>query len=465
MSILDRYGIKEVADVTFYTINKDGTPDKPVLYLDTLKVSTIEQTAETASAKGGHGNAELLMWDYGKEITLNLEDALFSPKSMAIMLGIDPDDMTAFNKNKSSLTKTVLKKQVSVDVKTNAIYFAINGNKVIATNVKFYDEKDVVEPATGKVVPDSYVYATGTIGITGQELTVSADKFPGTYYITGSTFARSAQDGQDEMFDFIIPKAKMLSEVTLTMEAEGDPSTFSMKMKVLRPGNGQMMKLVKYRLPKIVLQKTLKLSGNYDTHSGLTDSGADLLAQIMDNGVLRLSSASSTTKSAVPYNGLKQMFTGKELLQVRKIEIDSSIKHVNRQGLGNRYLTNLQEVAFESSRGIELGLKIFEYYDNGNYLPGHIASSSTQRFKIDKIAFSGSVDFGNLALRYLEAKELYLPSSFTSSYYRDKDQLTCFKDANFGVCYVPKAKEELDWIEMDLVDAIQGTKIYTGGQG
>ena len=41
-SILDRYGIKEVADVTFYEINADGTPGKPVLYLDTLKVSTIE---------------------------------------------------------------------------------------------------------------------------------------------------------------------------------------------------------------------------------------------------------------------------------------------------------------------------------------------------------------------------------------------------------------------------------------
>jgi len=41
-SILDRYGIKEVCDVTFYEITKDGTPGKPVLFLDTLKVSTIE---------------------------------------------------------------------------------------------------------------------------------------------------------------------------------------------------------------------------------------------------------------------------------------------------------------------------------------------------------------------------------------------------------------------------------------
>ena len=54
-SILDKYGIKEVADVTFYKINDDGSRGDPVLYLDTLKVSTIEQTAEEAEARGGKG--------------------------------------------------------------------------------------------------------------------------------------------------------------------------------------------------------------------------------------------------------------------------------------------------------------------------------------------------------------------------------------------------------------------------
>jgi hypothetical protein len=45
-TILDRYGIKEVADVTFYELDSNGKACAPVLFLDTLKVSTIEQTAE-----------------------------------------------------------------------------------------------------------------------------------------------------------------------------------------------------------------------------------------------------------------------------------------------------------------------------------------------------------------------------------------------------------------------------------
>lgn len=86
MSLLDRYGIKEVADVTFYEL-KDNKPGKPVLYLDTLKISTAEQTAEATEARGGKGNASLMTWDYGKEITLSLEDALFSKQSLEVVYG------------------------------------------------------------------------------------------------------------------------------------------------------------------------------------------------------------------------------------------------------------------------------------------------------------------------------------------------------------------------------------------
>lgn len=57
------------------------------MYFDTLKVSTVEQTAEQTSARGGLGNPELITWDYGKEITVTLEDALFTPAQQSLMWG------------------------------------------------------------------------------------------------------------------------------------------------------------------------------------------------------------------------------------------------------------------------------------------------------------------------------------------------------------------------------------------
>lgn len=243
-NILDRYGIKEVADVMFYEINASGEAGKPVLYLDTLKVSTIEQTAEEATANGGKGNPPLISWDYGKEINVTLEDALFSAKSMALMFGSGIPSTSATGQ----LLKTISWTGTAVPT----VFEGPQGKKyaVPTTGVTTYD-------ATGATVT-SYTsgntyYTTFMMDITDvSTIEISANTFPGTYYITGDTYARAERNGVDEFFQFIIPKAKVQSENTITLEADGDPSVFNLNLKVLRPaGGGAMMKLVKYDMTAI----------------------------------------------------------------------------------------------------------------------------------------------------------------------------------------------------------------------
>ena len=182
VDILARYGIKEVADVTFYKILQGGGIGAPVLYLDTLKVSTTEQTAENTSARGGKGNAELVMWDYGKEITVTLEDALFSAKSMAIMYGVDPDEDTVDFKSLDKIRKTVPLSAIDVSG-TDAIVSTAAGDIKIPTEVKFYDSKAKEVTAEGATAKAKYEaakatasYATFDIDIEGQEIVISAEK-------------------------------------------------------------------------------------------------------------------------------------------------------------------------------------------------------------------------------------------------------------------------------------------------
>lgn len=258
-NVLSRYGIKEVADVTFYTINETtGEPNEPVLYLDTLKVSTIEQTSENSEARGGKGNAALIAWDYGKEITVTLEDALYSPKSLALIFGkTDTQGLPVFETATSGfkIFKTFLPSQVSY---TDSKYYAMYGGaKVELSEVKGWkisannqgDMEQVTATGGGSILDVADVqYITGKIAPgTPMVIDVSADGFPGTYYVTGDTYARRETDGVDEYFQFIIPKAKVLAESnTITLEAEGDPTVFNMSLKVLRPKDGVMMKLVQY---------------------------------------------------------------------------------------------------------------------------------------------------------------------------------------------------------------------------
>ena len=176
----EKFGVKEVADVHFYnTADVTGITDGivqlkkestgPVLKLDTLKVSTIEFTAEQSEARGGKGNPPLIIWDYGREVNVTLEDALLTKEALNMMFG---------------------------DATTD-----------------------------------------GTIEI-------NANKFPGTYTVVGKTFARDFATGEDKLFTFYIPKAKIQSENTLTMEAEGDPTVFNMSLRVMRGEGGKMMELI-----------------------------------------------------------------------------------------------------------------------------------------------------------------------------------------------------------------------------
>ena len=227
----------------------------PVLFLDTLKVSTIEQTAEQVYATGGRGNGNLIGWDYGKEITLNIEDALFSPASMSAIFGsYDGDDFRKGVKDVKSIDR-----MEKVTAKRSFIVPAGNQNGTPTeadrtAQAVFYDPRTMEPYPDGTPIAEGEIFYkfTRSIAYEGQSIgnmiEISADKFPGTYKIVGDTYVRSDSTGKDERFQFIIPQAKMTSEQTITLEADGDPAVFDMNMTVLRPDDGVMVRFVQYNV-------------------------------------------------------------------------------------------------------------------------------------------------------------------------------------------------------------------------
>ena len=80
----------------------------------------------------------------------------------------------------------------------------------------------------------------------GKQIVVDAQHFPGAYRLVGETYSRSRKTGQDQRFQFEIPLCKMGSDNNITLQADGDPTTFTMTLKVLRREDGVMMKLTQY---------------------------------------------------------------------------------------------------------------------------------------------------------------------------------------------------------------------------
>ena len=181
---LGKFGVKEVADVVFFPANamkidettgklvfneKPGTTEKykltdEKLRFTTLKVSSIEITAETTDARGGKGNAKLLTWDHSREGTLTLEDALLDLSCLQALMG---------------------------------------------------DKGGMIDKANNIVK-------------------ITTDSFAGNYCIVGTTYAKDQTTGDDHLFTFFVPNAKVGTDLNLEMTADGDPTVFNMTLTILR---------------------------------------------------------------------------------------------------------------------------------------------------------------------------------------------------------------------------------------
>lgn len=415
MNLFQKYGIKEVSDVVFYSINEIGDEVfyTPVLFLDTLKVSTLEKSAQKVSAQGGKGNKKLITWNYGKEITLNLEDALFSPASMSMIWGgllesklskytsaivkcnmankygtlhysikaypspaltdeeweiifevaeennLDSgsgnQNATKYKKNgdiiesyvaenrnsliykyfkrkwatetekamPQSIIDAIIKKIDSLD-KVGTIETDIHELEAIDRMEKcivkdrkgleistkkqkenllryykddktssytiFYDAKTMLPLLqvndAGKVLgwdgdkdddndgileeTDKFRIKIGTVyykwtrtvkykeseddGILGRTLVIDAETFPDDYKIVGETYIREQKTGKDQRYQFVIHRANVSSETSITLQADGDPTTFSMQIDVLTPPNDIQMELKQYNVEDDLLE-------------------------------------------------------------------------------------------------------------------------------------------------------------------------------------------------------------------
>ena len=316
VNIFDKYGIKEVANVYFEALDDDIKTGvykgDIVLYLDSLKVSTIETTAENVAAQGGWGNPRLVQWDYGKEINITLEDALMSLESLRFMMGgaikrtsddegkativvhhteeVEVDANGKVPAPKDHITGITMYpeavaghpiKLINLGGGTNSATAGtrtqITSGKMQALNVvKFKNPAAGINEETLPVAGDKIrifwdeIVKNNTTTEDAVEVTISPDTFPGTYRVVGDTLIRSEKTGRDEPFQFIIGKAKVQSNVTLTLQAEGDPSTFEMTLNVLRDGQ-EMMKLVRYNVLNSSEANTGDDTGSLNPSSSSTD--------------------------------------------------------------------------------------------------------------------------------------------------------------------------------------------------
>lgn len=268
-----RFGVREICDVAFRAKSKMTLggrtfyKNEPVIYFDSLKTSSLEGASTTVYATGGHGNTRLIAWEGERTLTFNMEDALISPESLAILSGAglakaaenNPVYVHMTSQGKVATKNTIVIPEIAC---WNGVATGTPGTGTAAdykhANADIFcmvlsDSGTVdVEPC----VPAAVVYGDGKTTITcyadgaaghkdlevGKVVLVDyyIKKVSNTilieitpeikgqnFYIEASTLFRDENTGLDMPAEFVIPNGKVQSNFTFSMASSGDPSTFS----------------------------------------------------------------------------------------------------------------------------------------------------------------------------------------------------------------------------------------------
>ena len=273
--MVTRFGSREICDVTFKALtnnqkvgNKEFKAGQPVFVIDTATTSNMEQASTTVYAQGGKGYNRLIAWEGEKTLTFTVTDALMSPLGLAILTGagLSEDanvkhihvtyDVAIGNDGNGEITAEKLAAELGLpkdstievcnDTALKPYATILDGNGAVAgwaddivlsgTNSETLN--NIIEVASDKplkvkstAVKNETIkldfYVRMTTGAT--EITVAPEDFGGYFYVEADTLYRN-QDGKDMAATITFPKVKIQSGFTLTMAANGDPSTFDFVM-------------------------------------------------------------------------------------------------------------------------------------------------------------------------------------------------------------------------------------------
>lgn len=227
--------------MTFYSLSGKDV-GKPVIFLDTLKTSGLETKSDSATANGGKGNRQLVEWNHSKAATMQLQDALMSMKTLAMLNGTDiVSDVVSVYKTEQLVLGEGGKVTISETPIGKVSVLDADGKELAATNTT--TAVTVTGGAAGSTVRVFYQHKPKT---TAEKIVVSASKFPGYYKIVGDTVIRNADTGEDEAFQIVIHKAKLKSDLKMEFKADGDPSVFDLDLNVFANDKGDMIEYIKY---------------------------------------------------------------------------------------------------------------------------------------------------------------------------------------------------------------------------
>lgn len=236
---LEKFGMITVLDATFY----DVATGVPLIHFDTLKMSNISSEGQQKEIRGGQGAELLLTYDFGRTANIEVTDALASMYSLEYLWGGTVSDAAFDYLKRVEITATAatdwdeLKALLTVSPKASTAITVHNltQNEAYRTT----SGADAGEVSSGGFVALTtnniaandkiVVYYTATTTANQDhthQLTLTNLDFPPIVKMVGESFLLDQDTGRKIGMQIEIPRFKLDTNFSFTLEAEGDASVF-----------------------------------------------------------------------------------------------------------------------------------------------------------------------------------------------------------------------------------------------
>ena len=241
---INKFGVITVMDVLLLDIETN----QPVLFLDTLKVTSLTQEGESKDIRGGIGAPELISYDFARTVTLEIQDALASMGSLQMLWGGKQYqnaegnvDYTAMFEAEVDGTTIEIPKDITVEPGKAAEVLILDREKnesyvpktAEGFTITFEDGKG---PANGAIVK-VFLPATAAKAHGAMAIAINSIDVPPTVRLVGETFFIDQATGKKIPMQLEVPKFKINIGGGMAMEAEGDAAVFDFNGKAMADDN------------------------------------------------------------------------------------------------------------------------------------------------------------------------------------------------------------------------------------
>lgn len=246
---VNTYGLREVADLTFF----DLTTNKPFLYMDYALTSTNEHSADTTYATGGKGNPRRLAFDGNRQSTLTISTQIIDFRIIALLAGAEVEKGVTNVFKREVLTAVDDEGDVKITLSETPVtgtvtVFPLSSDAVAGEEEDITVEDSNVTITTGTVGTQYVAYYQFQSDINAEKISFKAKNFPKYCRIVGDTLIKNEATGENEPFQMIAHKAKPQANFTLTMASEGDPTTLEMTFDLFasQENDDEFISYIKY---------------------------------------------------------------------------------------------------------------------------------------------------------------------------------------------------------------------------